>query len=81
MSRMTMLWSIAKLGEELPLLAFLANRHRGCERKGRKSIAIEPASLATYDAIVIATDHDAVDWGAIAAHGRNGLLGPNVMRA
>lgn len=62
------------------------------ELRGRRSISPNAATLSNYDAIVISTDHDNVDWGAIAAHGRlvidtrnicarNGLAGPNIVKA
>jgi UDP-N-acetyl-D-glucosamine dehydrogenase len=35
---------------------------------GRRSVAVDAASLAAYDAVLIATDHAAVDYALIAAH-------------
>jgi UDP-N-acetyl-D-glucosamine dehydrogenase len=35
---------------------------------GRQSVALDAATLAGFDAVLIATDHDAVDYAAIAAH-------------
>lgn len=35
---------------------------------GRQSVALNAATLAGFDAVLIATDHDAVDYAAIAAH-------------
>ncbi len=37
---------------------------------GRRSTPLEPASVAAYDAVVIATDHDGVDYETIATHAR-----------
>ncbi|HYE50000.1 MAG TPA: nucleotide sugar dehydrogenase [Azospirillaceae bacterium] len=37
---------------------------------GRRSVPLDPAGLAGYDAVVIVTDHDAVSWTAIAEHAR-----------
>ena len=34
---------------------------------GRKSVEIDEASVASYDAVVIATDHDNIDWNALVA--------------
>jgi UDP-N-acetyl-D-glucosamine dehydrogenase len=59
---------------------------------GRRSVALTPETIAGYDGIVIATDHDAVDWGAIVRHGRlvvdtrnvcarSGLSGGNIVKA
>ena len=35
---------------------------------GRRSVALNPALLATFDAALICTDHDAVDYRALVAH-------------
>jgi UDP-N-acetyl-D-glucosamine dehydrogenase len=59
---------------------------------GRKSVDLTPASIAGFDAVLIATDHDAVDYGGIAKHaklvvdtrnacGKRGLAGANVVKA
>jgi UDP-N-acetyl-D-glucosamine dehydrogenase len=37
---------------------------------GRESVELTPANLATYDAVLISTDHDAVDWQTLATHSR-----------
>ena len=37
---------------------------------GRKSVPIDAATLAAYDAVLIATDHNAVDYGMVAAHAK-----------
>ena len=37
---------------------------------GRKSVALTQQSVSSYDAILIATDHDAVDYGLISVHGK-----------
>lgn len=37
---------------------------------GRKSVPLDPATLAGYDAVLIATDHDAVDYALVAAHAK-----------
>jgi UDP-N-acetyl-D-glucosamine dehydrogenase len=37
---------------------------------GRRSVALTPASVATYDAVMIVTDHDAVDYGMVAQHAK-----------
>ena len=38
--------------------------------RGRRSQALDPTVLSGYDAILIATDHDDVDYGALVTHGR-----------
>ena len=59
---------------------------------GRKSAALTAAALAAYDAVVIVTDHDGVDYRLLADHARliidtrnacraRGCGGPNVVAA
>lgn len=40
------------------------------EFEGRRSVDLDPQSLAGYDAVIVVTDHDSVDWDAVAAHSR-----------
>jgi len=62
------------------------------ELAGRRSVALGAAAVAGYDAVLIATDHDAVDYAAIVgqaklvldtrnACARAGAFGPNVVKA
>ena len=37
---------------------------------GRRSTGIDAATLSAYDGVLIATDHDAVDYGLVARHAR-----------
>ena len=37
---------------------------------GRRSVALTPAALAGYDAVLISTDHDDIDYAALDAHAR-----------
>jgi UDP-N-acetyl-D-glucosamine dehydrogenase len=61
---------------------------------GRRSTPLTRESMLDYDAVLIATDHDDVDYGLIAgngegplvvdarnAFGRRGLAGPNIVKA
>lgn len=75
-----------------PFVAEIPLTREHADLKGRKSIAINSEVLTAYDAIVIATDHDNIDWHLIAAHGRliidtrnvcarNGAAGPNIVKA
>jgi UDP-N-acetyl-D-glucosamine dehydrogenase len=59
---------------------------------GRKSITLTDEAIASYDAVLIATDHDSVDYGALAksaklvidtrnACGRAGVAAPHVIKA
>jgi UDP-N-acetyl-D-glucosamine dehydrogenase len=59
---------------------------------GRKSVPLNPAAIASYDAVLIVTDHDCVDYASLAksarlivdtrnACTRAGLEGPNIAKA
>lgn len=59
---------------------------------GRLSVNLEPSKLASYCAALIATDHDAIDYSAIAAFSKlvvdtrnacasRGLVGPHIVPA
>jgi UDP-N-acetyl-D-glucosamine dehydrogenase len=59
---------------------------------GRQSIALRPDAVSSYDAVLIATDHDCIDYKALVASARliidtrnacsrSGALGPNVAKA
>jgi UDP-N-acetyl-D-glucosamine dehydrogenase len=37
---------------------------------GRRSVALDPATIAAYDAVLIATDHDAVDYRMVTTHAK-----------
>jgi UDP-N-acetyl-D-glucosamine dehydrogenase len=40
------------------------------EFSGRRSVVLDAETLVSHDAILVATDHDAVDYGLIARHAR-----------
>lgn len=46
---------------------------------GRRSQSADGASVANYDAVLIATDHDAIDWQGIATHAKLVIDTRNVM--
>ena len=59
---------------------------------GRRSIPLTAEALATFDAVLIATDHDALDLPLISrnarlivdtrnAFGRAGISGPTIVKA
>jgi UDP-N-acetyl-D-glucosamine dehydrogenase len=60
----------AKLDYHDPFVPELPPRHESSVLAGRRSVAITPASLAEYDAVLITTDHDCIDYRQIAAHAR-----------
>ncbi len=50
---------------------FVAQLHATREHPtlaGRRSVPLDAASIAAFDAVLIATDHDAVDYAALAEH-------------
>jgi UDP-N-acetyl-D-glucosamine dehydrogenase len=60
--------------------------------KGRRSVVLDAQTLAGFDAVLIATDHDQVDYAALAAAAplvvdtrnvfhRNGLTGEHIVKA
>jgi UDP-N-acetyl-D-glucosamine dehydrogenase len=51
-----------------PLVPEIPRLREHPEYCGRRSVALDPALLAKFDAALICTDHDAVDYGALAAH-------------
>src|SRR5215217_1465882 len=59
---------------------------------GRRSVALSPRTIASYDAVLIATDHDGIDYAAIIDHAqividtrnacaRAGLASPKIVKA
>ena len=59
---------------------------------GRRSVPLNDDSVSKYDAVLIATDHDSIDYKALAAHAklvidtrnacsRVGVTGPNIAKA
>ncbi|GJD48379.1 UDP-N-acetyl-D-glucosamine 6-dehydrogenase [Methylobacterium crusticola] len=75
-----------------PLVPVLPPTREHPELAGRRSQALSPALLAGVDAVLIATDHDGVDYGMVAAHAplvvdtrnvmaRRGHAGPTIVKA
>jgi UDP-N-acetyl-D-glucosamine dehydrogenase len=59
---------------------------------GRRSVTLDPTTIADYDVVLIATDHDAIDYRKLTAAARLvidtrnicervGVIGPNVVKA
>ena len=59
---------------------------------GRRSVVLSPRTIASYDAVLIATDHDGIDYAAIIDHAqividtrnacaRAGLASPKIVKA
>ena len=75
-----------------PHVAEAPNTREHPEFAGRRSTKLSAETLAGFDAVLISTDHAAVDYGLISAHARlvvdtrnamarRGLDGPNVVKA
>jgi UDP-N-acetyl-D-glucosamine dehydrogenase len=82
----------AKTDYHDPFVVEIPRTRKYPELAGRRGVDLEPQIIRSYDAIVISTDHDTIDWSAIVTHGRlvvdtrnvcarNGLFGPNVVKA
>ena len=71
-----------------PHIPEIGPTRRHPDKRGLRSIPLSPATLSAQDAVLIVTDHAAVDYAAILAHARlvidtRGVLGtgPTVVRA
>jgi UDP-N-acetyl-D-glucosamine dehydrogenase len=75
-----------------PYVAAIPATREHPELAGRRSVALDAETLAQFDAVLIATDHDAVDYALIAKHakltidtrnacGRAGLRGETIVKA
>lgn len=51
-----------------PHLPVLGATRRHPERAGMRSIALDPEAVAGFDCVLIATDHDAVDYGLLVRY-------------
>jgi len=63
-----------------PHVAAIPSTRAYPEIKGRKSVELTPAVLGSYDAVLVVTDHDAVDYTSVAAHARLLIDTRNVFR-
>lgn len=75
-----------------PFVAEIPNMREHPTLRGRKGIALSPEALAGFHAVLISTDHDGVDYAALAAHAplvidtrnaceRKGVRAPTVVKA
>ena len=75
-----------------PLVPEIGPTREHMEYAGRKSVPLTAEAVASYDAVLLATDHDSLDYGMIAANARlivdtrnafaqRGLTGPNIVKA
>jgi UDP-N-acetyl-D-glucosamine dehydrogenase len=82
----------AATGFHDPLVAEIPSTREHAALAGRRSLALTAETIAGHDAVLIATDHDAVDYALVAAHARlivdtrnafarRGLAGNTVVKA
>jgi len=75
-----------------PLVPVIPATRERPELTGRRSVPFDPPTIASYDAVLIATDHDAVDYRMLVANARlvidtrdacrrAGIVDPKVVRA
>jgi UDP-N-acetyl-D-glucosamine dehydrogenase len=75
-----------------PFIPVIPPTREHADLAGRRSVPLEAGTIATYDAVLIATDHDAVDYGYVAksakvvidtrnACHRAGVIADNVVKA
>lgn len=62
-----------------PIVVEIPETREHAHYTGRKSVSLDAKRLAGYDAVLISTDHDAVDYAAIAKHARLIVDTRNVM--
>ena len=62
-----------------PIVTEIPETREHAHYTGRKSVNLDAKSLVGYDAVLISTDHDAVDYEAIARHARLVVDTRNVM--
>jgi UDP-N-acetyl-D-glucosamine dehydrogenase len=53
-----------------PLIPIVPTTRDYAALAGRHSVPLEPALVATYDAALISTDHDGVDYASVVAHSK-----------
>jgi UDP-N-acetyl-D-glucosamine dehydrogenase len=60
----------AKVDYHDPYIPVIPMTREHADLAGRKSVALTPAALARYAAVLIATDHDDLDYAAIVQHAK-----------
>lgn len=53
-----------------PHVASIPSTREHARLAGRRSVPLEAETLGGFDAVLVVTDHDAIDWAAVAAHAR-----------
>ena len=82
----------AKVDFHDPHVAMIPSTREYLHLEGRVSVALDEKTISSYDALVVSTDHDAIDYALITKYGRLlidtrnvfsrlGLSGTNVVKA
>jgi UDP-N-acetyl-D-glucosamine dehydrogenase len=53
-----------------PLIPVIGQTREHAEYAGRRSVDMNPSTLASYDVVLVSTDHDGIDYGMIAESAR-----------
>ena len=75
-----------------PFIPVISKTREHSALAGRRSVPLDPAIVSGYDAVLIATDHDEVDYSALVEHAklvidtrnacaRAGIFGPKIIKA
>jgi UDP-N-acetyl-D-glucosamine dehydrogenase len=75
-----------------PFIPVIPPTREHAELTGRRSANFDPDTLSSFDAVLIATDHDGVDYGLLASHARcvidtrnacarRNVTGPHIFKA
>ncbi|MBV9136096.1 MAG: nucleotide sugar dehydrogenase [Hyphomicrobiales bacterium] len=75
-----------------PFIPVISKTREHADLAGRRSVPLDPAIVRGYDAVLIATDHDDVDYSALVEHAkvvidtrnacaRAGVFGPKILKA
>jgi UDP-N-acetyl-D-glucosamine dehydrogenase len=60
----------AKVAYADPYVPVIAATRKHPRSAGQRAVALDPATVATFDAVLIVTDHDAIDYDALVAAAR-----------
>jgi UDP-N-acetyl-D-glucosamine dehydrogenase len=82
----------AKVDFHDPHIPMIPRTREHVELSGRSSVALNNRSIGSYDALIVSTDHDAIDYALVTKHARllvdtrnvfarHGLNGSNIVKA
>jgi UDP-N-acetyl-D-glucosamine dehydrogenase len=60
----------AKVDFHDPHVAVIGPTRQHGELSGRSSVPLDESAVASYDAVIVSTDHDAIDYALVCKHGR-----------